>query len=321
MRRIVFPLVLLLLANQSLATASDINLNAPGPLGSLGGVFLPGEVQTSPVVLIVPGSGPTDHDGNSPMGITASSYKYLATELSERGIGTVRIDKRGLSSSAAAVENGNDVTMSNYADDLASWIGVIQHKTAVPCVWLLGHSEGGLVVLVTAQRPLPICGIILVATTGRKFGELLADQLKANPANAPLMADILKGIESLEAGGKVDVSKLHPALQQLFAPELQGFFIDVMSYNPLQLIANISVPVLIVRGSQDLQVSTEDAHLLKNALPDAELALFANANHVLKDVPTNDLAKNYASYSDPTLPLAKGMAAKMAEFVFSNPAK
>src|SRR5262245_28003678 len=38
----------------------------------------------APVVLIVPGSGPTDRDGNNPMGVGAQSYKLLAEALFAR---------------------------------------------------------------------------------------------------------------------------------------------------------------------------------------------------------------------------------------------
>jgi hypothetical protein len=51
---------------------------------------------SDPIVLIVPGSGPTDRDGNNPMGVNADTYRILADELIEERIATVRIDKRGM---------------------------------------------------------------------------------------------------------------------------------------------------------------------------------------------------------------------------------
>ncbi|MCW3122678.1 MAG: hypothetical protein JWQ38_2170, partial [Flavipsychrobacter sp.] len=53
----------------------------------------------TPVVLIIAGSGPTDRDGNNPMGVKASSYKMLAEALQKEGIATVRYDKRGIGES------------------------------------------------------------------------------------------------------------------------------------------------------------------------------------------------------------------------------
>ena len=71
-----------------------------------------------PVVLIVPGSGPTDRDGNSPLGGAAVPYALLARALARQGIASVRIDKRGLFGSAGAVAGSNAVTIADYGDDL-----------------------------------------------------------------------------------------------------------------------------------------------------------------------------------------------------------
>ena len=54
-------------------------------------------------MLILPGSGPTDRDGNNPMGITAAPYRMLAEALATKGVSSVRIDKRGLFGSKAAI--------------------------------------------------------------------------------------------------------------------------------------------------------------------------------------------------------------------------
>src|SRR5579872_958445 len=89
-------------------------VEAPGPLGPLKGtMLLPGADKTPldktpfAMALIIPGSGPTDRDGNSPLGVKGSTYRLLAEGLAAHGIGTVRIDKRGMFASTAAVADGN----------------------------------------------------------------------------------------------------------------------------------------------------------------------------------------------------------------------
>lgn len=67
--------------------------------------MLSSDVPGPPVVLIIPGSGPTDRDGNSPNGLRASTYMLLAQGLAAHGISTVRVDKRGLFGSRAAVSD------------------------------------------------------------------------------------------------------------------------------------------------------------------------------------------------------------------------
>jgi uncharacterized protein len=290
-------------------------VEAPGPAGPLKGTMLAPVSPGGPTILIVPGSGPTDRDGNNPFGLKASTYKLLAEGLAERGLGTVRIDKRGMFASTAAVPDGNAVTIDDYATDVGSWIASIRKQTGVPCVWVLGHSEGGLVALAAAQKVSDICGLVLISAAGRPLGEVLRTQIRSNPANAPILDQAMAAIDNLEAGKHFDVTGMNPALLPLFAPQLQGFLINAFSYDPAKLIATISKPMLILQGERDLQVSVADAERLKQAAPQAKLVLLPNTNHVLKTVTTTDPRANSATYMDPSLPLAPGVVDAVANFV------
>ena len=129
---------------------AEVLIEAVGPQGPLAGAMLRGSSAQGPVALIIPGSGPTDRDGNSPQGIRAASYRLLAQGLAAEGITTVRIDKRGMFGSAAVVPDANAVTMADYVADTAAWVKSVRAKTGAPCIWLIGHSEGGLVALAAA---------------------------------------------------------------------------------------------------------------------------------------------------------------------------
>jgi pimeloyl-ACP methyl ester carboxylesterase len=264
--------------------------------------------------LIIPGSGPTDRDGNNPLGVTASTYRLLAEGLAERGVTSIRIDKRGLFSSAAAVPDANKVTIEDYAADIRSWAGAIRARTGAACIWLLGHSEGGLVAL-AAARDANICGLLLVSAPGRPVGPVLREQLRANPANAPLLDEAMAAIDALEAKRPVDTAGMNPALRPLFAPQVQGFLISLLAYDPAKLLAGYEKPVLILQGLRDIQVTEQDARRLKDAHPGARLVLLADANHVLKPVSSADRGANIATYSDPGLPLAAGVVPAIADFI------
>ena len=300
------------------ALLSSEEMLAPGPHGDLKGSLTKVEDPSAPVVLIIPGSGPTDRDGNSPLGIRAGPYRLLAEGLGARGVSTVRIDKRGMFGSAAAVPDANAVTIDDYVGDARAWVKVIREATETNCVWLLGHSEGGLVALAAVQAEDAVCGLILVATPGRPLGEVLKEQLRANPANAPLLQQANAAIDALAAGRRVDETELPAPLAQLFAPAMQGFLISVFALNPVRLAERASKPILIVQGEADLQVGIPDAENLEAAAPSADLIRLPNTNHVLKAVPTSDVAANIATYSDPSLPLAPGIVEAIAHFVKSH---
>jgi len=317
----LLPLVALLNGASATAAAASVEaeLEAAGPAGALKGTMLAPESLKGAVILIVPGSGPTNRDGNSPLGVKASTYKLLAGGLAAKGIITVRIDKRGMFDSAGAVADANAVTIDDYAVDLHAWVKVIRAKTGASCVWLLGHSEGGLVALASSRNAGDVCGLILIAAAGQPLGEVLRAQLKANPANAPVLGQALAAIDALEAGHRVDVSAMHPALLPLFNPKIQGFLISTFALDPARLIADWKKPVLIMQGERDIQVTVSDAERLKQAAPAAKLVLLPDTNHVLKTVTSPNRAANMAAYADPNLPLAPGVIDGIAGFVSAPP--
>jgi pimeloyl-ACP methyl ester carboxylesterase len=312
---IVLPMVA-----PSLAAGAAVEsfIEAPGPLGPLKGTMLSPQSPGVPVALIIPGSGPTDRDGNNTLGLKASSYRLMAEGLAADGVATVRIDKRGMYASRAAVADANAVTIADYAADIHSWATTIRQQTGAPCVWLLGHSEGALVALVASQDAPDICGLILAAGAGRPLAQVLREQLKANPANAPLLGQAFTAIDALEAGKHPDTANMNPLLLPLFKPQVQDFLMNAFSYDPAALLAHNAKPVLILQGQRDLQVSVADAQRLKAANPQAKLVLLPDANHMFKSVPSDSMAANFATYGNPDLPLAPNVTHTIADFIISG---
>jgi pimeloyl-ACP methyl ester carboxylesterase len=293
-------------------------VEALSPAGVLKGTMLAPAGQ-SPVVLIIPGSGVADRDGNGPNSLRASTYRLIAEGLANKGIATVRASKRGIHESAEATVEPGVISIGGYAADVQSWAAVIRRKTGSSCVWLLGHSEGGLVALAANQEAAGICGLILAAVPGRPMGQVLRDQLRSNSINAGLLPKLLKAIDALEEGRHIDPSAMHPALLPLSSPMMQDFLIGEFSLDPAKLIATYHKPILIMQGERDIQVSVSDAKRLKQAAPAARVLFLPDTNHVLKTVTSSDWAANAAAYSDPRLPLAPGVIDGITNFIMSTP--
>ena len=117
-----------LIVGLSLAMAA---MTTPGPHGDLAGTFTDAG-KGAPVVLIIPGSGPTDRDGNNPLGVTASSYRLLAEALAPKGMSTLRIDKRGMFGSKSAIPDPNAVSIADYASDTHRWAHALRKRTGGP---------------------------------------------------------------------------------------------------------------------------------------------------------------------------------------------
>ena len=279
---------------------------------ALHGTLLTPDGQTRAAAVILPGSGPTDRDGNSgQFGIRASTYRLLAEGLAERGVATLRIDKRGIAGSAAAATSEADLRFNAYADDARAWAAEAAAKTGQPCAWLIGHSEGALVALAAvADHNDKICGLVLLSGAGRPAGVVLREQLAALPETLKTRA--YEVLTELEAGRTV--ADPPAELAAFFRPSVQPYLISWLTLDPAQLAAAYDGSIFIGQGTTDIQVSVADAEAIKAAQPRATLVVWDGVNHVLKTAPADRVA-NVATYMDPALPLAPGVVEAVAGFV------
>lgn len=305
-------LSLILAAALSGPVATPITL--PSTPAALHGTLLTPDGPTRAAALIIAGSGPTDRDGNNPLGVSSSSYRLLAEGLAARGVATVRADKRGVGESTAALVAEADLRFTDYSDDARAWAAETARLTGQPCVWLIGHSEGALVALtaVTAGDD-GVCGLVLLAGAGRPIGAVLREQLANAPE--PLRSQAVAILAELEAGRPV--TDVPPPLAALFRPSVQPYLISWLPLDPAAMVAAWDGPVMIGQGTTDIQVGLTDANALAAARPDARLTIWEGVNHLLKIAPA-DRAANNATYSDPTLPLAPGVVEDVAGFILQS---
>ncbi|MFJ7145496.1 alpha/beta hydrolase [Pseudomonas protegens] len=275
-----------------------------------GSMLLPKSAQPVPVVLIISGSGPTDRDGNNPDGGRNDSLKRLAWVLAKHNIASVRYDKRGVAASLAATPDERNLTLDAYVADAVAWGKQLKADPRLGQLIVLGHSEGALIASLAAAQ-LDAAGVISISGTARPVDQVLRQQLSYRLPPA-LMVRSNELLDSLKAG-EVDTD-VPPALQVIFRPSVQPYLITLFREDPAAAFARLKMPALIIQGSNDIQVSVDDARVLKAAKPDAQLTLIDGMNHVLRIVP-NDLKRQLASYKDPQLPLAAELGRSIISFI------
>ena len=262
-----------------------------------------------PMVLIIAGSGPTDRDGNNAKGgLTANTYKMIANELGKNGYASLRYDKRLVGQSISSTKE-SELRFEDYIEDAVGLINMLNDDQRFSKIIILGHSEGSLVGMMAAFEQ-PVKAFISVAGAGDSADKIMTEQMKSQPQ---WIADgFNRMLDSLKRGKTTD--NIDPALYSVARPSVQKYLMSWFRYNPIREIKKIKIPILIVQGTTDLQVTVADAEKLKKAKSDAVLSIIPGMNHVLKEAPA-DKASNIATYEKPDLPLKPEFVKAMISFL------
>lgn len=272
-----------------------------------------GDLYDSPnketILLIVPGSGPTDRNGNT-LGIaTNNSLKYLAQGIAENNYDVLTYDKRVV----YFLKNKLEITTSDFKhgiDDAKTIVDYLKNTKGYKNVFIAGHSEGSLIGMNVANQNTT--AFISIAGSGKPIDEILEEQINKQ---APMLNEAnVKILKELKAGNIV--KDVHPFLKSLYAEHNQPFLIDWMKYNPQIEIAKLKLPILIINGTKDIQVGVENAELLHQTVPSSQKVIIENMNHVLKEITKDE--QNMASYNNPDLPVQKELVDTIVNFVNQN---
>jgi len=271
-----------------------------------GTLTTPKEFSKIPVTLIIAGSGPTDRDCNSPM-LKSNAYKKLAYQLAENNIASLRYDKRGVAGSMAALKKESDIRFDDYVNDAKEWIQLLKNDNRFSKVTIIGHSEGSLIGMLAATKADKY---ISIAGAGQSIDKTLIEQLIVQPKEILVLS--IPIIKSLKQGKTVD--KVDPKVEMLFRLSVQPYLISWFKYDPQIEIKKLNIPVLIIQGTKDIQVTVEDAKRLSKANPKAELVLIEKMNHIFVPV-DGDREANIATYNNPELPLADDFVKNITAFI------
>src|SRR5688572_13089487 len=208
----------------------------------------------------------------------------------------------------------SELTFGIGVDDVVLWTRFLQARPGVGCVVLVGHSEGAMLAILASKR-VDICGLVSLAGPGRSPADILRAQLTAAPMPDDLRQKALGYIDQLLRGETI--TDVPAPLLSLFRPSVQPYTRSWLPIDPARELAQVRVPMLIVQGKNDIQVSPEDASRLAKARPDATVLLLDGVNHVLKASPAERRA-NIATYADATLQIDPRVPEAVGSFIRSK---
>jgi pimeloyl-ACP methyl ester carboxylesterase len=296
----------LILISVSHAHAEESKIRV-GPIDAY--LTVPANVEKPPVALLIAGSGSTDHDGNGPK-LKPATLKKLSEQLVARNVATLRYDKRGAGGWKKEFGRPEDFRFKDLVDDAASLVDYLRGSGKFSRIAVVGHSEGGLVGILTANR-VPLDRLVLLATSARKQGDLLKAQLEKQLPPEKL-EPIEKAIDAIMAGQIVDP----PPEGLAIAPVMQPSIASAFNEDPIDPLKKVNIPTLVIAGGRDRQLARVDFLALTAADFAAKSLWLPNMNHVLVDV--SDEADDVASYDQAERPLDPALTDTVANFIEEN---
>lgn len=175
---------------------------------------------------------------------------------------------------------------------------------------IVGHSEGALIGMLAAWTS-PVQAFVSVAGQSDPAARTLRRQLDGRlPKELSQRSEAI--LRSLEAGQVA--ADVPPELNVLFRASVQPYLIFWFRYAPKTELRRLRQPCLLLQGTTDVQVPTEDAESLRAANSTCRLRIIEGMNHIMKLVPA-DAVKQMVSYGDPTLPISSELVSVIADFL------
>ena len=206
-----------------------------------------------------------------------------------------------------------EILFDDFVEDAITTITFFDNLPSFKNIFIIGHGQGSLVGLLAAIQTNGVDGFISIAGAGHSMDTVLLKQIEQM---APGLVEPSKSVFSKLKSGET-TTNYPEVLETIFRPDIQPFLANWIQYDPCQVISGFNGPVLIINGTKDLQVSTEEAQLLADAQPNSELLIVDKMNHVLFKIDGDEL-ENSKSYSEPYRPLAEPLLPNILKFIGKN---
>jgi len=181
-----------------------------------------------PGVVFLGGSVSADRHGFAGPPVVDLGYHEITDTLANEGFAVIRYDERGVGESEAGATTSWIAQRSDSRRAFRTLL--VQPEVDPDRILAIGHAEGGWRALSLAnERPQEIVGVALLATLGRGYRELFAEQ-----------PDILVALES----GKGLPAKLQPMAQ---------WYGEILVEDPDALIFRAHAPLWIAQGGKDFE--------------------------------------------------------------------
>ena len=228
------------------------------------------------------------HGVTANLGIWAPVVSYLSKRVQ-----VVAIDQRGHGRSA---KPSTGYGAADFAGDVAT---LIESGRLAPRVFVVGHSLGARnAIELAARRPELVEGIVAIDFTPYIETEVL-DALDARVAGAPSQFETLESVEDYLRGryrhlpdgaiatrARTGFARSEMGFQPLASAEAMSQTVAGLRADLAPALRQLSVPTILVRGSESALVSEDAWARTQNLRPDITAVELLGADHyVPEEVP------------------------------------
>jgi uncharacterized protein len=262
-------------------------LGVPTPAGPLhGALTLPAGHGPFPAVVLVAGSGAQDMDEtlgpNKP-------FRDIANALAREGVASLRYDKRPYDYPKSWSDKSGPVIDAEVTEDAVTAARLLARQKPVDPqrVFVLGHSLGAMMAPRVGQRDPQLAGLVLMASSARRILDVMEQQTREQTLKAGgSAADAAQAVQPIAKEKKLlaAASPGQVAPQGDFEGQPQGYWVSWSRVDPVADAKALSMPMLIVQGGSDFQVSpTRDFARWKQVLagrPQVAFHLYPGLSHL-----------------------------------------
>ncbi|WP_459211824.1 alpha/beta hydrolase [Aquimarina rhabdastrellae] len=260
-----------------------------------------------PLVIFIMDQGAINRDGNERMSKN-DTFKKFSRILAQKGIASYRYDKRLFRMDQLGLYE-NDISFNDFITDVKTIISYFRNNNAYSKIIIAGHGQGALVGMIAAQND-NADGFISLAGYGQSIDNVIIDQLKVQAPG--LDKNAAKAFKELREKGRA--VSYQPALGSIFRYNLQPFMRSWMKYDPAVEIQKLEVPILLIQGDNDLQITLSEYEKLKTAVPEAKYLMLEGMNHIFTQVSKSSL-ENQKSYNEPWREIMPQVIDTITDFV------
>jgi dienelactone hydrolase len=269
------------------ATFTNVEVTVGAAPTALGGTLsLPKTADKVSSVVLIQGSGATDRDETDG---AIRPFRDIAEGLASRGVAALRYDKRTKAyppDRFPQLYSRSSTVREETIDDALAAVALLAQRPEIDArrIVIVGHSLGGTLAPRIAEGRNGIAGVVILAGATRPLPVILAEQAEyLLTLNGPADEMARQRIDAI----KREAARAMAAKSNDVGPSILGappaYWADLNAYDPAATAAKLSLPLLILQGGRDYQVTADDLNRFKTALAghsNVTIREFPRLNHL-----------------------------------------